>query len=111
MRAFDRRARRDGLRKYGQASRHRPQLMHGYSLSLAVSSSVNTSTPEQPFKIGTSRLAIGHPIIGPPMIISRLPGLSPPQNFTTSRTGVPSGTIRLAGYVTPGPATVTTRSI
>ena len=51
------------------------------------------------------------PIIGPPNTICDASSVSPPQNSSTSRSRVPTGTSRLDGFRTPGPVTVTTRSI
>ncbi len=49
--------------------------------------------------------------MGPPEMISVTLSLIPPQNARMSRILVPTGTMRFPGLFTPGPVTVTTRSM
>ena len=98
-----------GLRNIGQASRQRPQWMHGYVAPTRVSRSVSTTTRSS-LRIGTSSVACDAPIIGPPKTISLASSVTPPHISSRSRSFVPIGTMRLAGFLTPRPDTVTMRS-
>ena len=85
--------------------------MHGYTVGGRACASVSTTTPVVPLINGVSRSGVAAPIIGPPKMICDASSVSPSQNSSTSRSLVPMGTSRFDGRLTPGPVTVTTRSI
>jgi hypothetical protein len=72
---------------------------------------VSTTTPVVLLMSGVSRSAIEAPIIGPPKRISAASSVSPPQNSSTSRSLRAHRDDQVRGPLTPGPLTVTTRSI
>ena len=66
---------------------------------------------EDVFVTGASRVTIANPIIGPPEISFSGSALNPPAASISSLWFVPRRTLKLPGFSTASPLTVTTRSV
>ena len=95
--AEERRIQEDGARLEAVAAVDARVALHR-----PASFAVSTTTPVVPLMIGVSRSGCGAPIMGPPKTISVASSVSPPQNSSTSRSRVPTGTSRFDGLRTPG---------
>ena len=94
----------------GHTDAHLEQRIQGYILLLCDSFAGNSTIPELPLTIGTSRLAMAFPIMGPPARILPVSSGNPPAASINAETGVPILTLKLAGCCIDFPVTVTTLS-